>query len=130
MNERIKQLRESLGLSRAAFGEPLGVSGDVINNLERGRTEKVNERLLRHMCDVYHANYEWLQTGEGEMIRKLSQEEEIEQWVGSIQFKAIQGYKVAMMKRSLIAALTHIKRDETWEELYQVMVEVVNGKTE
>ena len=33
MNDRIRLLREKLGLSRVAFGQKLGVSGDVINNL-------------------------------------------------------------------------------------------------
>ena len=30
MNERIRCLREEIGLSRAAFGQRIGVSGDVI----------------------------------------------------------------------------------------------------
>ena len=46
MNERIRLLREKKGLSRAAFGERIGVSGDVINNLERGRVE-VKEHIIK-----------------------------------------------------------------------------------
>ena len=50
MNERILLLRKSLGLSRASFGEKLGVSGDVINNLERGRvTPKDYTNKLIHL---------------------------------------------------------------------------------
>lgn len=66
MNERIRMVREKCKLSRAAFGEKLGVSGDVINNLERGRVE-VKESIVKLLCSVYAVDEEWLRTGEGEM---------------------------------------------------------------
>ena len=37
IHERIQHVRKSLDLSRRAFGEKLGVSGDVINNIENNR---------------------------------------------------------------------------------------------
>ena len=49
MNERIRLLREDKALSRAAFGEKLGVSGDVINNLERGRVEP-KDHIIKLIC--------------------------------------------------------------------------------
>lgn len=52
MNERIKLLRESLELSRAAFGKKLGISGDVVNNLERGRVEIKDDRI-KLICSVF-----------------------------------------------------------------------------
>ena len=64
MNERILRLRKNLNLSRAAFGERLGVSGDVINNLERGRVP-VKEPMIKLICSCYHVNEKWLETGEG-----------------------------------------------------------------
>lgn len=66
MNERIKLLRESLELSRAAFGKKLGISGDVVNNLERGRVEIKDDRI-KLICSVFSINEEWLRTGKGEM---------------------------------------------------------------
>ena len=62
MNERIRLLRESKGLSRAAFGERIGVSGDVINNLERGRVE-VKEHILKLISAEFGVTEEWLRTG-------------------------------------------------------------------
>lgn len=62
MNERIRQLRESMSLSRAAFGERLGVSGDVINNLERGRAE-AKESMIKLICKEFDVNYMWLKDG-------------------------------------------------------------------
>lgn len=62
MNERIRQLRESMGLSRASFGEKLGVSGDVINNLERGRAE-IKEPIIKLICKEFDISYLWLTEG-------------------------------------------------------------------
>ncbi|MBD5545815.1 MAG: helix-turn-helix transcriptional regulator [Lachnospiraceae bacterium] len=66
MNERLKAIREDLGMSRATFGEKLGISGDVVNNLERGRVEIKKDRI-KLVCSVFGVNEEWLRTGEGEM---------------------------------------------------------------
>lgn len=66
MNERIRYLREKIGLSRAAFGQKIGVSGDVINNLERGRVE-IKEPMIKLICSEFSINEEWLRTGSGEI---------------------------------------------------------------
>lgn len=65
VSDRIKYIREDLGLSRASFGDSLGVSGDVINNLERGRVE-IKEHMLRLISKVHNVNYFWLTEEKGE----------------------------------------------------------------
>lgn len=67
MPNKIKAVREALKLSQREFGERLGVSRDVISNLEYGRV-KEKELLLRHICQLYGVNERWMQTGEGEMF--------------------------------------------------------------
>ena len=66
IGERIRCVREDLKMTRAAFGESLGVSGDVINNMERDRAE-VKEYMLRLLCKVHNVNYFWLVEGKGDM---------------------------------------------------------------
>ena len=66
MNNRIKEIRESQKLSRVAFGKRLGVSGDVINNLERGRVEP-KDPIIKLICSEYSVNESWLRTGSGSM---------------------------------------------------------------
>ena len=69
MELRIKQLRSALNLSRQDFGEKLGVSSDVINNIERKRNKKpVSDVFIRHLCRTFNVNEHWLRTGEGEMF--------------------------------------------------------------
>lgn len=67
MPNRIKAVREALKLSQREFGEKLGVSRDVISNLEYDRVQP-KELLLRHICQLYKVNQHWLETGEGEMF--------------------------------------------------------------
>ena len=66
IGERIRCIREDLKMTRAAFGESLGVSGDVINNMERDRAE-VKEYMLRLLCKVHNVNYFWLVEEKGDM---------------------------------------------------------------
>lgn len=72
MNERIRQLRDSIGLSRAAFGERLGVSGDVINNLERGRVD-IKEPMIKLICNEFGVSYIWLTQGIDPMFTQTDQ---------------------------------------------------------
>ena len=67
LHDRIKAVREHLGLSQREFGEKLGVSRDVISNLEYNRVQP-KELLFKHICELYSVNEKWLQTGEGEMF--------------------------------------------------------------
>ncbi len=67
MSNRIKAIREALKLSQREFGEKLGVSRDVISNIEYNRVAP-KELLLRHICELYNVNQHWLTTGDGEMF--------------------------------------------------------------
>lgn len=82
IKDRIKYLRDDLHLSRAAFGENIGVSGDVINNIERGRVE-TKELLVKMICKIYNVDYFWLTEGTGEPyigVPDLVLEEAIEKY--------------------------------------------------
>lgn len=69
MDSRIKAVREALQLSQREFGEKLGVSRDVISNLEYNRVP-AKELLLRHICELYGVNEDWLLNGTGEMFER------------------------------------------------------------
>lgn len=67
ISDNVKAVRKALSLSQTAFGEKMGVSIDVIKNIEYGRVTP-NELTLTHMCEVHGVNRHWLETGEGEMF--------------------------------------------------------------
>lgn len=62
LNKRIRTIREYLKLSRAVFGQRIGVSGDVINNLERGRVEP-KESMIKLICTEFGVNEGYLRHG-------------------------------------------------------------------
>ncbi|HAT4161015.1 MAG: helix-turn-helix transcriptional regulator [Clostridium perfringens] len=76
MNERFKLIRKKEKLTQTSFGEKLGVSRDVIGNIEYGRVEP-KPLLINHLCDVFNINKEWLLTGNGEMYIIPEKENEI-----------------------------------------------------
>ncbi len=67
VGQRIKQIRINQKLSQTEFGERLGVSRDVINNLEHTRVKTNPEAIYRLICKTYNVNYSWLAEGIGEM---------------------------------------------------------------
>lgn len=67
LSARVRAVREALHLSQREFGEKLGVSRDVISNMEYGRVQS-KDLLLRHMCKLYKVSEAWLETGEGEIF--------------------------------------------------------------
>lgn len=71
MNERIKELRkEHLHLSQTEFGEKLGVSRSVINNIERNALARPDQKLslIKLMCNVFNVSEEWIINGSGNMF--------------------------------------------------------------
>lgn len=120
MGDRIRLVRESLGLSRAAFGENLGVSGDVINNLERGRVE-VKEPMIKLICSTYSVDEAWLRTGEGEMFVPLNRSQEIADFVGKVMAGEEDTFK-----RRFVAMLARLDESE-WEFIEKKALELLEG---
>lgn len=65
--ERIKKLRETLGLTLESFGEKVGVTRGAISNLEKGN-RNLTEQMTKSICREFGVDYIWLTTGEGEMF--------------------------------------------------------------
>ena len=65
--ERLKMVRNELGLSQPKFGEKMGVSKSVVVNLELNRVE-LKDMMLNLACKTYSVNPLWLERGEGEMF--------------------------------------------------------------
>ncbi|MCH7852428.1 MAG: helix-turn-helix transcriptional regulator [Candidatus Marinimicrobia bacterium] len=65
MGNRLKQIREHLGESQAAFGERFGCSRDDIANYERGRCD-LPDKLLAELDRVGY-RLRWLLNGQGDL---------------------------------------------------------------
>lgn len=71
MHERIRELRKiHLDMSQEVFGERLGVSRSVINNIERNCLARPDQKLslIKLMCREFNVNEEWILNGTEPMI--------------------------------------------------------------
>lgn len=104
ISERVKALRKGLKMTQSEFGIELGVSRDVISNLEYGRVAP-SELIINMICARFDVNREWLESGTGAMYREYTREEEIAAWAASLNFSDND------FKRRFVYALTRL--DET-----------------
>lgn len=77
--ERISIVRKNMKLTQDEFGKKLGVSRDVINNIEHNRLSRPEQKepIYRLICQEFDVNETWLRTGEGEMFQDFSPEDEV-----------------------------------------------------
>ena len=67
--DRIKKIRNALGLSQSEFGERIGVKKSAISGIETGR-QSLASQMSHSVCREFHVSETWLETGEGEMFEK------------------------------------------------------------
>lgn len=65
--ERIREVRNTLGLTLEKFGDRLGVTKVAISNIEKGN-RNLTEQMTKAICREFNVDYMWLTTGEGEMF--------------------------------------------------------------
>ena len=71
INDRIKQVRKSLNLNQANFGEQITLAQTYLSQIERGDRE-VTEKILKLVCLQFNVSERWLRTGEGNMFEESS----------------------------------------------------------
>lgn len=73
---RLKILRESLGLTQSELARPLQISGAAISIIESGKRQ-LSDRLAHSLSVEYGVSENWLLTGEGEMFPSLAEDAEL-----------------------------------------------------
>lgn len=66
-NERVKEIRKTLGLTLEKFGERIGVARGSMSNIENGN-RNLTEQMTKSICREFSVDYMWLTTGDGEMF--------------------------------------------------------------
>lgn len=113
MNERIKKLRQSLGLSQDEFGRRLGVTRGAVTNIELNKVEP-KPLFVDLICREFNVSETWLRTGEGEMFQPKSRNEELFEFAA----KVAEG-DPGSIQSQLLAVMSRLT-DEQWEVLAQV----------
>lgn len=64
MNNRIRELRKTLGLSQKDFAQKIGLKQNAISYMEKNGTT-VTEQNIKSICSQFSVNENWLRTGSG-----------------------------------------------------------------
>ena len=104
-NERVKELRKSLGLTQEKFGERVGVKKNTSSQIESG-VNGVTDQLRLSVCREFNVNEDWLRTGEGSMFVESNEDEEITKFLGDILSDQPD------FRRRLISVLSRMTPDE------------------
>jgi len=67
VRQRIKQLRETLGVSQRDFAKRIYISQTLLGDIELG-SRNVNDRTIQLISTEFNVNKDWLLTGEGEIF--------------------------------------------------------------
>ncbi len=110
LNDRIKLIRKSLGLTQDEFGKRLGLTRGAITNIELNKTEP-KPLLIDLICRIFNVNEDWLRTGEGEMFLPLTRSEKIAKFAGKILRDESPSFQ-----RQLVELLAELDTEE-WEML-------------
>lgn len=76
MLERLKKLRNVLGLTQTEFAEKLCIKQSAYSSIESGKT-KLNDRYISQICMVFNVNEHWLRTGEGSIFENVAKKQEM-----------------------------------------------------
>ena len=66
-NERVKEVRKTLGLTLEKFGDRLGIKKAAFSKIEKGENS-LTDANIKAICREFSVDYMWLTTGEGEMF--------------------------------------------------------------
>ena len=66
-NERVKDVRKTLGLTLEKFGDRLGIKKAAVSKIEKGENS-LTDANIKAICREFSVDYMWLTTGEGEMF--------------------------------------------------------------
>jgi len=67
INQRIKELREKLGLNQRDFSKLLSLSSGYISGIEVN-LRKVNDRIIKLIVSEFGVNEDWLRFGKGDVF--------------------------------------------------------------
>lgn len=98
MNERIKELRKTLGLTLEEFGAKIGMGKSSVSKIEKG-LNGTTDQTIRSICREFKVSEDWLRTGEGDMF---------DQEQPSILARLSSEYKLTAREQSVVAAFLEL----------------------
>lgn len=123
INERVKHIRKSFGLTMEAFGTRLGVTKVAVSMIESGK-RNVTDQMFLSICREFNVNPDWLRDGIGEPFKEVTRNKRIEGFVEDILTNEPEGRKAR-----LVDALASLD-EEGWDKLYEIALRFVAEQNE
>lgn len=120
MNERILQIIKSAQITKTEFARRLNVSQAFVSQICSGASNP-SERTIADICREFDVNEQWLRTGEGEMLVKLTPSEELAIFTAQLQ-------KEDSFRRRFVAALSTLE-PEDWVKIQEFVDKLANKTT-
>lgn len=118
MNNRIKELRKSLGLNQTEFGEGINLSKSQIACYENG-SRNVTDRSISDICEKYNVNEEWLRFGTGEMYKPEPEIDELAYLMGMF----ISNNDESSTRAKIIKAMLNLD-DDGWKFIESLVEQI------
>lgn len=80
---RISELIDALGITQTEFAKRLNISAPFVSQVRSGARE-FSDRTIIDICREFRVNEQWLRTGDGDMFRPMSREQEIAAFAGDL----------------------------------------------
>lgn len=110
INERIKKIRKTLGMSQAEFGQRLGLSRDVVANFERSRTtfQQIHYKLI---CSEFNVNPIWLLDGGPETEMFVDKDQAVKATF-EMAMKSLDNDRHSQLRKALFYLVASLTDDE------------------
>lgn len=110
INERVKVIRTSAGLTLDKFGERVGVKKSALSLIESGKNN-VTDQMFKSICREFNVSENWLRTGSGEMYVPQTRNQEIMAFANQVMADEDESFR-----KRFVTALGNAS-PEFWDEL-------------
>ena len=83
MIERLKEIKDYYQITQKEFAQKIGVKPSSFSDIVNGRT-KLTDRNIDIICEKFHINKQWLETGTGTMLKEISSDTEISDYIAEL----------------------------------------------
>lgn len=116
---RIRELRKTLEMTQNDFAVRIGLTQNTITKYETGLRSPSNQIVIS-ICREFNVNEDWLRTGNGDMFNPMSEDEELDLYIGRISGSEDK------FKKNLLKTLCKLTEEE-WNVLKKIISEMKEG---
>lgn len=114
MKDRIKKIRNELGMSQEKFGNVIGLKKNSMSQIESG-INSPSEPTIKSICREFNVNEEWLRYGKGEMRKNRTRNQEISDFANNIMEDLDESFR-----KRLMVALSKLNESD-WETIEKIV---------